>query len=106
MAMTMADEARRRCAALSATGGERREVGLEARVGDRGGLHPDDLDALARGEPGDRAEHRQAVVAVRGDDAAAQAAGALDDEAVVGRLDLGAEAAQAVDDGRRCGRTP
>ena len=52
------------------------------------------------GEAGDRAEHRQAVVAVGGDRAAAQAAGAADDEAVVGGLDVGAEAAQAVDDGR------
>ena len=34
------------------------------------------------------------------DRAAAQAAGAADDEAVVGGLDVGAEAAQAVDDGR------
>ena len=40
------------------------EVGGEAGVGDRGRLHPDDLDALARREPGDRAEHRQPVVAV------------------------------------------
>ena len=76
------------------------EVGLEARVGDGGRLHPVDLDALARREAGDGAEHGQAVVAVGGDDAAAQAARALDDEAVVGRLDLGAEAAQPVDDGR------
>ena len=34
------------------------------------------------------------------DRAAAQAAGAAHDEAVLGRLDVGAEAAQAVDDGR------
>ena len=34
-------------------------------VGDRGRLHPHDLDALARREAGDRAEHRQPVVAVR-----------------------------------------
>ena len=43
----------------------RGEVGREARIGDRGRLHPDDLDALAAGEPGHRAEHRQPVVAVR-----------------------------------------
>ena len=40
------------------------------------------------------------MVAVRFDRAAAQAAGARDDEAVVGGLDVRAEPAQAVDDGR------
>ena len=49
-----------------------------------------------RGEPGDRAEHRHAVVAAGVERAAAQAAGAADDEAVLERLDLGAE--------RRAGR--
>ena len=69
------------------------EVGLEAGVADRGGVHADDLDALARGEAGDGAEHRDAVVAVGVDRAAAQAAGALDHHPVRGRLDLAAERA-------------
>ena len=55
---------------------QRGEVGLEAGVADRGRLHPVDLDALARGEAGDGAEHRDPVVAVGVDRAAAQAAGA------------------------------
>ena len=39
------------------------------------------------------------MIAVSVDPAAAQAAGAADDEAVRRRLDVGAESAQAVDDG-------
>ena len=50
-----------------------------------------------RGESGDRAEQRQAMVAVGVDLPAAQTARATDDEAVLGRLDLAAQAAQAVD---------
>ena len=60
---------------------------------------PSTVTPSRRREAGDRAEHGQAVVAVGGDRAAAQAAGAADDEAVVGGLDVGAEAAQAVDHG-------
>ena len=47
----------------------------EAGIGDRGDLHPGDRDALARDEPGDRAEHRHPVIAVGVDRAAAQASG-------------------------------
>src|SRR5436189_6031172 len=75
------------------------EVGLEGRVGDGGGLHAVDLDGLAARQARDRAEHGQAVVAVRGDHAAAQLAGPADDEAVRSGLDVRAEAAQAVDHG-------
>lgn len=46
---------------------ERSEVAREARVGDGGGVHPDDLDPLPAGHPGDGAEHGEAVVPVRGD---------------------------------------
>lgn len=42
---------------------ERGEVGGEARIGDGGGLHAGHLDALAAGEPGDGAEHREAMIA-------------------------------------------
>ena len=52
------------------------QVGREARVADRGRLHPVDLDPSARGEAGDRAEHRDPVVAVGVDRAAAQPAAA------------------------------
>src|SRR3954471_15043889 len=78
---------------------QRADVGLERRVADRGGVHARDLDALAGGEARDGAQHREAVIAVRGDRAAAQAAAPAHREAVVGRLDVGAERAQAVDDG-------
>src|SRR3954454_20379700 len=61
---------------------QRGEVGFEARVGDRGDLPPHDLDPLVGGQAGHRAEHGQAVVAGRLEHAAAQPAGALDDEAV------------------------
>jgi MFS family permease len=46
---------------------ERGDVVAEAGVADRGGLHPDHLDALAAGQPGDGADHGQAVVAERVD---------------------------------------
>ena len=58
------------------------QVALEARVADRGRLEAAHLDPLARGEPGDRAQHRQAVIAGGVERAAAQAAAAADDEAV------------------------
>ncbi len=48
------------------------EILHEPRVGDRGDLHPAHLHPLARGEAGDRAEHRQAVVAVGVEHASAQ----------------------------------
>lgn len=41
---------------------ERGDVGREARVRDGRGLHPDDLDALAAGQAGDGADHREPVV--------------------------------------------
>src|SRR3954464_1001323 len=44
-----------------------REGGLEARVAARRRVHADDIDALARRQAGDGAEHGQPVVAVRGD---------------------------------------
>ena len=53
-----------------------------------------------RGQAGDGAEHRQAMVAVGVDDAARRPPVPRHDEAVGGRLELAAEAAQAVDDGR------
>lgn len=46
---------------------ERRDVALEARVADGGGLHAGDLDTLGAGQPGDGADHREAVVAERRD---------------------------------------
>jgi DHA3 family tetracycline resistance protein-like MFS transporter len=46
---------------------ERGEVVGEARVRDAGGLHPDDLDAVARGEAGDGPEHGEPVIAPRVD---------------------------------------
>ncbi len=69
----------------------------ESRIGDGGGVHPHDFDALARGQPGDGAEHGHAVIAAGVDHPAAQPAAAVHGEAVVGGLDVGAEAAQAVD---------
>ena len=50
------------------------KVSLEAGIADRRGVHPLDLDPLARGEAGNRTEHRYPVVAVRVDRAATQAA--------------------------------
>jgi hypothetical protein len=41
---------------------ERGEVGDEAGVGDRGGIHPDHLDALDAGQPGDGPDHGESVV--------------------------------------------
>jgi MFS family permease len=41
---------------------ERGEVVGEAGVGDGGGLHADDLDALGAGQPGDGPDHREPVV--------------------------------------------
>ena len=41
------------------------EVLLEARVADRGRLDAAHLDPIARGEPRDRSQHRQPVVAAR-----------------------------------------
>src|SRR4051794_35941374 len=59
-----------------------------------------DLNALARDEARDRAEHRDPVVAVRVDAAAARACRRpAHDEAVGLRLDADADAAQPVDDG-------
>src|SRR3954447_15329024 len=75
------------------------QVGLEAGVGDGRRLHPHDLDAAARGQPGDRAEHRQPVVAVGRERAALQPARPAHGEAVLGRLDVGAEPAQPVHHG-------
>ena len=67
---------------------------------------PDDLDALARGQPGHRAEHRQPVVAVGLDRAAAQPARPLDDEAVLGRLDPRRRARAGRRPRSRSGRSP
>src|SRR4051812_20173954 len=62
-----------------------------------GGL---DLNALARDEACDRAEHRDPMVAVRVDAAAARAGRRpAHDEAIGLRLDADADAAQTVDDG-------
>src|ERR671933_395768 len=79
---------------------QRAEIGLEAGVAHGGRLHAVDLDAVARCQARHRAEHREPVVAVGGDRAAAQAARAVDLEPVLGRLDPAPERAQAVDDGR------
>lgn len=46
---------------------ERREVVGEARVGDGGAVHADDLDTLGAGQAGDGADHGEAVVAARVD---------------------------------------
>ncbi|MCW2967218.1 MAG: transporter [Solirubrobacteraceae bacterium] len=46
---------------------ERGEILGEAGVGDGGGVHPDDLDAVDAGQPGDGSDHGEAVVSVRGD---------------------------------------
>src|SRR5262245_10183606 len=89
MAMTMAGSVETRGAGGllgSAARQERGEVFPESRVADRGGTHALDGDPVARGEPGDRAEHRDAVIAVRVDGAAAQATGAEDSHAVLERL--------------------
>src|SRR5215208_2496652 len=86
--------------ALAATSQERVQVRLEARVADRRRVHALDLDALARGQPRDSAQHREAVVPVGLQASAAWRAGPVDGEAVLGRLDLGADRPQAVDDGR------
>jgi MFS family permease len=77
---------------------ERGDVGGEARVGDGGSVHADDLDPLGAGEPGDRADHGDAVVAERVDGPAAEPAGAADDEAVLGGLEVAAEPVEAVHD--------
>lgn len=44
---------------------ERGDVGGEAGIGDGGGLHPDDLDALGAGQPGDGADHGEPVIPTR-----------------------------------------
>ena len=80
---------------MRVSGRQRGEVGLKARVADGGGLDALDLDPLARGQTGDRAEHRDPVIAVGVDRAAAQAAAALDRDPVRARLDLSAERAAA-----------
>src|SRR3954454_5919937 len=77
---------------------QRSDVGLELGVAHGGGVHPVDDDPLARGEPGHGAEHREPVVPVGGDRPAPQAAGAAHHEAVVGGLDVGAQAVQAIHD--------
>ena len=65
------------------------------------------LDALARGDTGDRAEHREAMVAARVDDTAAQPCrNASDPEAVARRPDVTADAPELLDDAPRSGRTP
>ncbi len=46
---------------------ERGDVVAEAGIGDGGGLHAGDLDALPAGEPGDGPDHGEAVVSARGD---------------------------------------
>jgi ribosomal protein L15E len=51
---------------------ERRQVLGEPRVEPCRGVEAPHVDAVARGKPGDRAEHGQAVVAVRVERAAAQ----------------------------------
>ena len=51
-----------------------------------------DLDSVARGEPGDRGEHRDAVISIRRDPAAVRACGyASHLEAIVARLDADTE---------------
>ena len=60
-----------------------REVVGEPRIGDVGGLHAHDLHALAGGEAGDRAQQREAVIAVGLHPPAAQPARAAHHEAVV-----------------------
>src|SRR5215204_5946303 len=73
---------------------QRGQVRLEARVADRGGLHAPYIDALARGEAGDRAKHRYPVIAVGVDRAAAKATATLDPHPVLARLDRCAERGQ------------
>src|ERR671911_131281 len=74
------------------------QVAFEPRIGHRGGVHADHLDPLARSEAGHGAEHGHAVLAARVDHSAGQGrAVAPDDEAVVRRLDVGPQAAQAFD---------
>jgi DHA3 family tetracycline resistance protein-like MFS transporter len=46
---------------------ERGDVVAEGRVGDRGGVHPDDLHALGAGQPGDGTDHGETVVSSRPD---------------------------------------
>lgn len=43
---------------------ERRDVVGEAGIGDRGGVHADDLDAVDAGQPGDGPDHGEPVVSV------------------------------------------
>src|SRR6202041_504072 len=74
------------------------EVIDEAGVRHGGCVHADHLHALARGESGDGAHHREAVIAEGVDLPPSQAVTTLDDEAVVGGLDVGAQAAEAVND--------
>src|SRR5437763_17144985 len=73
------------------------DVVLEARVRHGRSLHALDGHAAARGEAGYRAEHRHPMVAVGVDGASLDSTAATHDEAVAGRLDLGAEAGEAVD---------
>jgi MFS family permease len=46
---------------------ERGDVVDEAGIGDGGGVHPDDFDALGTGQPGDSPDHGEAVIAERVD---------------------------------------
>ena len=78
---------------------KRREVPLEPRIADRDGADPLDLDAVARGQPGDRAEHREPVIAARVEPAAAQPAGAADRESVLS-ASISAPSPQPLDHGR------
>lgn len=78
---------------------QRRKVLEKARIGDIRSLHAVHFDPIAGGEAGNGAEHRDAVIAPGGDLPPDQATGAVHDEAVGCRLDVGAQAAQPADDG-------
>src|SRR5690242_7200418 len=70
------------------------EILHEGRVADRGRVHAFDRDSLPRSEPGDRAEHRDAMIAVRIDRTAAQSAAANDPHAVLEWFGLAAQGRQ------------
>jgi hypothetical protein len=75
------------------------QISKEVGVRNRRCLEASHLDPLTGSQARDSAEHRQPVIAERIDRAATETATAVHPKAVGRRLDVRAEATQAIDDG-------